>query len=171
MGKPDDDSTMKEVIYRRYYRVLVEDLPKPDLIVMDGGIGQVNAANEVLNELSLDIPVVGLVKNSKHITSHLIDSNNKEYKINVRSCEFKLLSRIQDEVHRFAITFHKNVRMKGIYNSILDSIEGLGEVRKSKLLKKFKTIENIKKCSIKEIVELGIPEKIAMDILNKISDN
>lgn len=170
VDKPDDYNSMKEVIYRRYYRVLLDNLTKPNLIVMDGGIGQVNVAKDVLNTLNLDIPICGIVKDDKHNTSHLINSEGVKFNISVRSHEFRLLTKIQDEAHRFAITYHKSLRQKGIYNSILDDIEGLGEVRKNKLLMKYKSVNNIYKASVQELIDEGIPENVVMSILNNNID-
>lgn len=158
----DDYHTMKEVIYRRYYRVLHERLEKPDLIIVDGGIIQVNAAKEVLDNLYLDIPVLGLKKNEKHTTTALI-SREREYEIDKSSDVFHLLTRIQDEVHRYTITYHKDIRSKGGLSSILDNIPGIGEKRKKELLKKYKTITKLKSLS-KEDLENDLPSKVAGDL-------
>lgn len=125
---PDDYASMREVIYRRYSRVLKEGLPFPDLILIDGGKGQVDVAKDVLaNQLGVDIPVAGLAKNDKHKTSELLFGPNLEVvPLERNSQEFFLLQRIQDEVHRFAITFHRQLRSKNSFASKLDNIEGLG---------------------------------------------
>lgn len=158
----DDYHTMQEVIYRRYYRVLHDKLEKPDLIIVDGGIIQVNAAKEVLDSLYLDIPVLGLKKNDKHTTTALI-SREREYEIDKSSDVFHLLTRIQDEVHRYTITYHKDVRSKGGLSSILDNIPGIGEKRKKELLKKYKTITKLSNLS-KEDLERDLPSKVASDL-------
>ncbi len=161
-GSKDDYHTMKEVIYRRYYRVLSEHLQKPDLIIVDGGIIQVNAAKEVLDSLYLDIPVVGLKKNDKHTTTALI-GRDREYEIDKTSDVFHLLTRIQDEVHRYTISYHKDIRSKGSLSSILDNVPGIGNVRKKELLKKYKTITKLKSLT-KEELEKDLPDKVAADL-------
>ena len=119
---PDDYASMKEVIYRRYYRVLMEGLEKPDLIIVDGGKGQIKVAKEVIDALNLNIMVCGLAKDDRHSTSVLLDSSGEVVEINRKSELFFLLTRMQDEVHRYAISFHKNVRSKSLFQSILDKI-------------------------------------------------
>lgn len=161
-GSKDDYHTMKEVIYRRYFRVLHEKLEKPDLILVDGGIIQVNAAKEVTDSLYLNIPVFGLKKNDKHTTTALI-SQDKEYEIDKASDVFHLLTRIQDEVHRFTINYHKDIRSKGSLSSILDNIEGIGDKRKKLLLKKYKTITKLKELSIEELKK-DLPKAVAKDL-------
>lgn len=161
-GSKDDYHTMQEVIYRRYYRVLHDKLERPDLIIVDGGIIQVNAAKEILDSLYLDIPVVGLKKNDKHTTTALI-SSEKEFEIDKTSDLFHLLTRIQDEVHRYTITYHKDIRSKGSLSSILDNVPGIGTKRKKELLKKYKTITKLKSLS-KEELETDLPEKVAGDL-------
>lgn len=161
-GSKDDYHTMQEVIYRRYYRVLHDKLEKPDLILVDGGIIQVNAAKEILNSLYLDIPVLGLKKNDKHTTTALI-SSEKEYEIDKTSDVFHLLTRIQDEVHRYTINYHKDIRSKGSLSSILDNIAGIGDKRKKELLKKYKTITKLSSLSKNEL-EINLPKKVANDL-------
>ena len=163
---------MQEVIYRRYSRVLKEKLPFPDLIVIDGGKGQVGAAQDVLhNQLGLDIPVAGLVKNNKHKTSELLFGDDLQpIQLERNSVEFFLLQRIQDEVHRFAITFHRQLRSKNSFSSRLDEIPGLGPKRKQQLMKTFKSLKNIQAASVAEIQQAGIPQAIAETILEKLSD-
>ncbi|EKZ0189937.1 excinuclease ABC subunit UvrC, partial [Enterococcus faecalis] len=147
---PDDYASMREVIYRRYSRVLKEGLPFPDLILIDGGKGQVDVAKDVLaNQLGVDIPVAGLAKNDKHKTSELLFGPDLEVvPLERNSQEFFLLQRIQDEVHRFAITFHRQLRSKNSFASKLDNIEGLGPKRKKNLLKEFKSLKNITAASV-----------------------
>ncbi|AXI09624.1 excinuclease ABC subunit C [Oceanobacillus zhaokaii] len=163
---PDDYETMREVIRRRYTRVLQEDLPLPDLIIVDGSKGQMSAALDVLeNELGLDIPLGGLAKNDKHKTSELLYGNPPiVVPLERQSQEFYLVQRIQDEVHRFAITFHRQLRGKNLVQSELDKIPGVGEKRRRLLLTHFKSITEIKQAPIEEITKLGIPVNIATDI-------
>lgn len=169
---PDDYASMREVIYRRYSRVLKEGLPFPDLVVIDGGKGQVDAAREVLeNQLGLDIPIAGLAKNDKHKTSELLFGPELAVVPLARnSPEFFLLQRVQDEVHRFAITFHRQLRSKNSFASKLDHIEGLGPKRKKMLLKEFKSLKNIQAASIEEIHQLGIPVKVAEAVKATLGD-
>lgn len=164
---PDDYASMREVIYRRYSRVLKEGLPFPDLIVIDGGKGQVDAAKEVLdNQLGLDIPIAGLAKNDKHKTSELLFGPDLSViPLERNSQEFFLLQRIQDEVHRFAITFHRQLRSKNSFASKLDNIEGLGPKRKKALLKTFKSVKNIQAASVEELQEIGLPKKVAENVI------
>ncbi len=161
-GSKDDYHTMQEVIYRRYYRVLHDKLEKPDLIIVDGGIIQVHAAKEVLDNLYLDIPVLGLKKNDKHTTTALI-SEDKEYEIDKTSDVFHLLTRIQDEVHRFTINYHKDIRSKGSLSSILDNVPGIGAKRKKELLKKYKTITKLKSLTKEELATL-LPDNVAENL-------
>lgn len=164
---PDDYASMREVIYRRYSRVLKEGLPLPDLIMIDGGKGQVEVARDVLvNQLGLTIPIAGLVKNDKHRTSELIFGPELAVVPMERQSEaFFLLQRIQDEVHRYAITFHRQVRSKNSFSSQLDDIEGLGPKRKRKLLKHFKSIKKMEDASLEEIQAAGIPKSVAENVL------
>ena len=166
MTGPDDYASMREVIYRRYSRVLKENLPFPDLIVIDGGKGQVDAAREVLdNQLGLDIPIAGLAKNDKHKTSEMLFGPELAVvPLERNSPEFFLLQRIQDEVHRFAITFHRQLRSKNSFASKLDGIPGLGPKRKKTLLKEFKSLKNIQAASLAEMKAIGIPEAVAKTI-------
>ena len=170
---PDDYASMREVIRRRYSRVKRDGLTPPDLIIMDGGQGQVNVAKDVLRkELNLSIPVAGLQKNDKHQTNELLFGDPLEViDLPRQSEEFFLLHRIQDEVHRFAITFHRQVRSKNSFSSKLDGVEGLGPKRKQKLLKHFKSMTAIQKASAEDIQALGIPEKVAEALLDKLNDN
>jgi excinuclease ABC subunit C len=154
-----DTQQMKEVLYRRYQRVLFDSLKQPDLIIVDGGIHQLNTAKQVIKELNLNIPIAGLVKSSNHKTHHLIDASDTEIELSPQSKLFHLLSFIQEEAHRFAINFHKSLRSKGIYSTILDNIDGVGETTKKKLLKHFKTIQNMKQATFEDFKALGIPKK------------
>lgn len=164
---PDDYASMREVIYRRYSRVLTEDLPLPDLILIDGGKGQVDAALDVLNnQLGLDVPIAGLAKNDKHKTSELLFGPNLEVvPLKRNSSEFFLLQRIQDEVHRFAITFHRQVRSKNTFASSLDDISGLGPKRKQHLFKTFKSVKKIREASVDELIQQsGLPRSVAQNV-------
>lgn len=163
VDKNDDYGTMKEVIYRRYFRVLRDNLTMPDLIIVDGGIGQINIAKEVIDSLNLNIPVVGLKKDNHHRTEALITSNNEEIKIEHNSDVFFYLERMQDEVHNFTINYHKQLRSKGAIESILDSIEGIGEKRKKELLKKYKSINKLKEVDIEKLEEI-LPNNVALNL-------
>ncbi|WP_408640755.1 excinuclease ABC subunit UvrC [Salipaludibacillus keqinensis] len=168
---PDDYESMREVVRRRYLRLLKEELPLPDLIVIDGGKGQISAAQEILeDELNLTIPVCGLVKDEKHRTSSLmIGDPPKVVALSKTSQEFYLLQRIQDEVHRFAISFHRNVRKKNMFQSILDKVDGIGEKRKRLLLKEFGSLKRLKEASVEEIQRVGVPQAVA-ESLRRIID-
>lgn len=158
----DDYGTMKEVIYRRYFKVLKENLEMPDLIIVDGGIGQINVAREVISSLGLKIEVCGLKKDDTHSTNMLLGKDPlEEIKIDKQSDLFLLLTKMQDEVHNFTISYHKNIRSKGALSSVLDNIEGIGEVRKNKLLKKYKTISKMKEAPLEELEEI-LPKDIAI---------
>ena len=168
---PDDYASMREVIRRRYGRVQRDSLTPPDLIVIDGGQGQVNIAKQVIQEeLGLDIPIAGLQKNDKHQTHELLFGDPLEVvELSRNSQEFFLLQRIQDEVHRFAITFHRQLRSKNSFSSQLDGIEGLGPKRKQNLMKHFKSLTKIKEASLDEIVEVGVPRAVAEAIQRKLN--
>ncbi|MFC3040051.1 excinuclease ABC subunit UvrC [Virgibacillus xinjiangensis] len=169
---PDDYETMKEVVRRRYTRVLKENLRLPDLIIVDGGKGQMSAALDVLeNELGLDIPLCGLAKDDKHKTSELLYGYPPEIvPLSRQSQEFYLVQRIQDEVHRFAISFHRQLRGKSVFQSELDKIPGVGEKRRRLLLSHFKSVSEIKKASITDFTKLGIPQNTAEDILGHLNE-
>ena len=168
---PDDYASMREVIRRRYGRVQREALTPPDLIVIDGGQGQVNIAKQVIQEeLGLDIPIAGLQKNDKHQTHELLFGDPLEVmELSRNSQEFFLLQRIQDEVHRFAITFHRQLRSKNSFSSQLDGIDGLGPKRKQNLMKHFKSLTKIKEASVDEIVEVGVPRAVAETVQRKLN--
>ena len=159
--KNDDYGTMREVIYRRYFRVLKDKLTKPDLIIVDGGIGQVKVAREVIDSLNMNIPVVGLKKNDKHNTSELVGNDPIEIiNIDKKSNLFLLLTKMQDEVHNYTISYHKQIRSKGAISSILDNIDGIGEKRKKELLKKYKSINKMKEATKEELEEI-LPSNVA----------
>jgi len=162
--KNDDVASMKEVIYRRYFRVLKEHLRMPDLILVDGGKNQINACKEVLNSLNLYIKVCGLKKNDKHELSELIDGDTMEViNIDRRSNAFHLLTRIDDEIHRYVITYHKQIRSKGSLSSLLDNIKGIGDKRKKELIKTFGSLKKIKEASIEEL-ETILPNEVATNL-------
>ena len=167
---PDDYASMREVIRRRYSRVMRDGLTPPDLIVIDGGQGQVNIAKQVIqDELGLDIPIAGLQKNDKHQTHELLFGDPLQViELSRTSQEFFLLQRIQDEVHRFAITFHRQLRSKNSFSSQLDGIEGLGPKRKQLLMKHFKSLTKIKEATVDEIVTVGIPRPVAEAVQAKL---
>ena len=168
---PDDYASMREVIRRRYSRVMRDGLTPPDLIVIDGGQGQVNIAKQVIQEeLGLDIPIAGLQKNDKHQTHELLFGDPLQIiELSRTSQEFFLLQRIQDEVHRFAITFHRQLRSKNSFSSQLDGIEGLGPKRKQLLMKYFKSLTKIKEATVDEIVTVGIPRAVAEAVQEKLN--
>jgi excinuclease ABC subunit C len=163
----DDLKSMEEVLTRRYTRLLVEERKMPDLIIVDGGQNQMNVALEVMDNLGLNIPVAGLYKNDKHQTSGLL-YNGEMYEIDHKSKLFLMLVRMQDEVHRFAITTHRTKRAKGLTGSFLDDIKGLGKKRLEILLKTYPTIDDLKKVSIEELQTI-VPENIALEIKDKVS--
>ena len=167
----DDYGTMREVIYRRYFRVLKDKLKRPDLIIVDGGIGQLNVAREVLRELNLDIKTAGLKKDDKHNTNTLVGLDPiEEIKIDKKSPLFLMLTKMQDEVHNYTISYHRQIRSKGSLASILDNIEGIGGVRKNKLLKKYKTISKMKEASLEDLEEI-LPIEIAKNFKKYLNNN
>lgn len=166
----DDYGTMREVLYRRYFRVLKDNLERPDLIIVDGGIGQINVAREIINSLNLGIPVVGLKKDSKHTTEALLAFDPiEEVKIDKKSNLFYMLERMQDEVHEFTINYHKQIRSKGSLSSILDNVEGIGEKRRKELLKKYKTLNKIKETSVEELESI-LPRNVAINLLDFLKE-
>ena len=165
----DDYHLMKEVIYRRYFRVLMDNLERPDLIIVDGGKAQINAAEEVLNSLNLDIPVCGLIKNEHHKTSSLL-YNERIYDIDKTSNLFHMLERLQDEVHNYTISYHKNIRSKGALSSMLDNVPGIGEVRKRELLKKFPSVNKMKEASVSDL-ENVLPSDVAKNLYEFLKNN
>ena len=166
----DDLGAMKEVIYRRYYKVLMEDLTPPDVIVMDGGFNQVKIAVDIIRSLGLNIRVIGLVKNDKHKTSSIIDEEGRVLNVKSDSNLFLFFSKIQEEVHRFAITYHRNIKAKGALSSVLDMVPGIGEVRKKELLKKFGSLKKMKEATVEELSEVVSRDVavILFDYLQKI---
>ncbi len=159
----DDLSAMREVIYRRYYRVLLDNLTKPDLIILDGGELQVSVVKSVLDSLNLNIKIIGLKKDLKHRTSTIIDSNLKEISVPKNSKIFLYLTKMQDEVHRFVITYHRDIRSKGSISSILDNISGIGEKRKNLLLKKYGSVKKLKEATVEELSKI-IPNTVIVQL-------
>lgn len=163
----NDLKSMEEVLYRHLFRVLKDKLERPDLIIVDGGQIQIEVANRVVNSLKMDIDVCGLGKDDKHNTSYLMNNKYEKIDINPSSNLFFFLTNAQDEVHRFAITYHKKLRAKNTYKSLLDGVEGLGPKYKTKLLKEFKTISNIKTKNIDELTTV-LPRNVATRLYNKL---
>ena len=162
-----DMDSMKEVLYRRYYRKLMEKQPMSDLLIVDGGWQQIEAAKEVLDSLGIDILIAGLVKDDKHRTSRLLDKNGEVIEIEKDSPLFFFLTTLQDEVHRYAITYHRKLRSKAMNKSILDDIEGVGEVRKKQIWKKYKTIKNLRNATLEELKEF-LPANVAENVLELV---
>ena len=167
LGVKNDLSAMKEVIYRRYFKCLLEDLPLPDLIIVDGGETQIKVAKDVLESLKLNIKIIGLKKDDKHRTKYIIDDNYNT--IEVSSELFLYLTRMQDEVHRFAITYHRNIKSKGSLSSILLNVSGIGDKRRKELLKKYSSIDKIKDASIEDLSTI-IPKEVAVDLQKYLND-
>lgn len=165
----DDYASMREVIYRRYYRVLIEGLTPPDMILVDGGLGQIHAAKEVIDSLHMNIKICGLAKDEKHSTAMLLDEEGNPIPIHPKSDLFFLLTRMQDEVHRYAISFHKNVRSKSLFSSVLDRVEGIGPKRKKQLLNRFKSVKKMKEASLEELMEI-LPKKVANDLMKVLRE-
>ena len=159
----DDLGAMKEVIYRRFQRALLEKTELPDLIIVDGGRLQIAAALEVLDSLHLDICVIGLKKDDKHKTSKIVLANYMEVSPTNNNL-FVYLYKMQEEVHRFAITYHRNIKNKGMLRSVLEDVPGIGEKRRKLLLKKFPSINKIKNASLEELSEI-IPQDVAVSLL------
>lgn len=166
---PDDYASMREVIYRRYYRILMEGLNPPDMILVDGGMGQIKVAKEVIDSLNMHIKVCGLAKDDKHSTAMLLDDEGNIVPIHPKSELFFLLTRMQDEVHRYAISFHKNVRSKSLFASLLDRVEGIGPKRRQQLLRHFKSVKKMKEASLEELSEI-LPEKVAQELYDVLHE-
>ncbi|MDR9832553.1 excinuclease ABC subunit UvrC [Staphylococcus coagulans] len=169
---PDDYKSMQEAVRRRYTRVLNEGLPLPDLIIVDGGKGHMSSVASVLeNELGLDIPIAGLAKNDKHQTSELLYGETAQViPLKKNSQAFYLLQRIQDEVHRFAITFHRQTRQKTGMQSVLDQVEGIGPKRKTKLLRTFGSIRKMREASVNQLQEAGLPKNTAILLFETLNE-
>ena len=165
----DDLGAMKEVLYRRYYRVLMENLTPPDIVVMDGGYNQVSIAKDIIDSLGLKIRVIGLVKNDKHKTSSIIDEEGRVLEVSPNSNLFLFFSRIQEEVHRYAITYHRNIKAKGSLASLLDLVPGIGEVRRKELLKKFGSLKKMKEASFEELNEV-LPDDVSKALFDYLKE-
>ena len=165
----DDLSAMKEVIYRRYYKVLMENLEKPDLIIVDGGETQVKVAKEIVDSLNLDIRVIGLKKDDKHRTNVIVDSDLKTLDVDSKSNLFLFLTKIQDEVHNYAISYHRNIKAKGLFASVLDMANGIGEVRKKELLKKYGSLKKMKEAPLEELEEI-LGKRVAKEFYEYIQN-
>ena len=161
----DDVASMKEVLTRRFTRMLNENTKLSDLLIVDGGITQLNAAKEVLNELNVPIAIAGLHKDEHHNTKGLINQDGIEVPLDNKDLLF-MLTRMQDEVHRFVISYHRNLRSKSLTSSLLDEIEGIGDKRKEHLLKTFGSIQQIIKAPLSEL-EQYVPKNIALKIKEK----
>ncbi|MGM9946796.1 excinuclease ABC subunit UvrC [Floccifex sp.] len=164
-----DLDSMKEVLYRRYFRLLMEQKKFPDLLLVDGGKLQVQVAKEIKNELDLPLLIMGLVKDDKHTTRALINENLEEIELKKEDPLFFLLTRMQDEVHRFAISYHRNLRKKGMTQSILDGVNGIGPKRKKALMKHFKSVKQMKLASLEELMEV-VPEQVAQDLFEALHE-
>ena len=169
-GYRSDVDSMKEVIYRRYFRLLKEHLPMPDLLLVDGGAAQIAAAKEIIDMLQLDLRVAGLVKDDKHATRALMDVNLNEIPIDSKSSLFFLLTRMQDEVHRFAISYHRKLRDQSMTKSVLDTVSGIGPKRKKELLKHFKSMKQMRLASVEQLSEV-IPEDVAKILYARLHEN
>lgn len=165
----DDLSAMKEVLYRRYYKVLMENLRRPDLLVMDGGKMQISVAREILDSLGLDIPVIGLVKDKSHKTSYIMNDRYEILTVPKESNLFLFLTRIQEEVHRYAISYHRNIKAKGALASVLDLVPGVGEVRRKELLKKFGSLKKMKEASVLELATV-LPMEVAENLFSYLKE-
>ncbi len=165
----DDYHSLKEVVYRRYKRLKEEKSEFPSLILADGGINQVHATYEALEELGISIPVFGLYKNERHETEGIIDRDENIYPLGSKTPLFFLLMRMQDEVHRFAISYHKSLRGKNMGKSIFDNVRGIGEKRKETLRKHYPTLESLQKTSLSELEQL-LPKEAAMALLSKVKE-
>ena len=165
----DDISAMKEVLYRRYYKILMENLEKPDLIVMDGGKTQIGAAKEIINSLNLNIPIIGLVKDKTHKTSYIMNDKYEILDVKKESNLFLFLTKIQEEVHRFAISYHRNIKSKGALASVLDLVPGIGEVRKKDLLRRFGSLKKMKEATLNELQEI-LPDDVANNLFSYLKN-
>ncbi len=165
----DDLNAMREVLYRRYYKVLMEEESAPDLIVIDGGELQVGVAKEILDSLHLNIPIIGLKKDDKHRTNTIIDKDFNVIDVDSKSKLFLFLTKIQDEVHRFAITYHRNIKSKGMLSSMLDFVPGIGDKRKKELLRKFGSLKKMKEASLTELEEV-LNKDVAKNLYQYLQD-
>ena len=165
----DEIGAMREVLYRRYYKVLMEDLPKPDLIVMDGGKTQIGVAKEIISSLGLSIPIIGLVKDDTHKTSYIMNDRFEILNVSKNSNLFLFFTRIQEEVHRYAINYHRQIKSKGALSSVLDVVPGIGEVRRKELLKHFGSLKRLKEASVAELEEV-VSSDVAKNLFNYLKE-
>lgn len=165
----DDTKAMKEVLYRRYYKVLMENLTKPDLIVLDGGKNQISVCKEIIHSLGLNIPIIGLVKNKNHKTNAIMNEQYELLEVKKDSNLFLFLTRIQDEVHRYAITYHRNIKQKGALSSVLDVVPGVGEVKKKELLRHFGSLKKMKEASIEELERI-VNKEVAKKLFSYLKE-
>ena len=165
----DDTKAMKEVLYRRYYKVLMENLEKPDLIVLDGGHAQIKICKEIITGLGLNIPIIGLVKDKKHRTSQIMNQDYEILPVSKESNLFLFFTRIQDEVHRYAISYHRNIKSKGALSSLLDLVPGIGEVKRKELLRKFGSLKKIKEASLEELEQV-LNKDVAQNLFSYLKD-
>ena len=166
----DDLGAMREVVYRRYYRLMMENAKLPDLIVVDGGELQVKVVKEIIDELKLPINIIGLKKDNHHKTSTIINKDLKEIKIDSHSNLFLYLANIQEEVHRYAITYHRTIKNKGMLASILELVPGIGEGRRKTLLKEFSSLKKIKESTVEEL-EKVLPHDVAENLYHYLKEN
>ncbi len=169
-GYRSDLDSMKEVVYRRYFRLLKEKKPMPDLLLVDGGALQIQAACEIRNLLQLDLRIAGLVKDDKHSTRALMNDQLEEIELDKESSLFFLLTRMQDEVHRFAISYHRKLRGQNMTKSILDTVEGIGPKRKKKLMNHFKSIKKMKQASVEQLEQV-VPKEVAERLYRRFHEN
>lgn len=165
----DDLAAMKEVLYRRYYKVLMENLEKPDLIVMDGGATQISVAKEIISSLGLTIPIIGLVKDKNHRTSSIMNDSYELLDVKKDSNLFLFLTKIQDEVHRYAISYHRNIKAKGALASVLDLVPGIGEVRRKELLKHFGSLKRMKESTLEDLKAV-LPNDVAENLFSYLKE-
>lgn len=165
----DDLSAMREVIYRRYYRVLMDNLEKPDLIIVDGGETQVKVAKDIIDSLKLNIRVIGLKKDDKHRTSSIVNSDLSTIEIDSHSNLFLFLTRIQDEVHNYAISYHRNIKSQGMLSSLLDMVEGIGDVKKKKILRKYGSLKRIKEANFNDLESI-LGKNVANNLIDYLKN-
>ena len=166
----DDLTAMREVVYRRYYKLFMENATLPDLIVVDGGALQVKVVADIINEMNLPINIIGLKKDKHHKTNSIIDKNLNEINIDPHSNLFLYLANIQEEVHRFAITYHRNIKNKGMLASVLELVPGIGEGRRKALLKEFSSLKKIKEASVEELEKI-LPRDVAVNLYEYLKKN
>ena len=166
----DDLTAMREVVYRRYYKLFMENATLPDLIVVDGGALQVKVVADIINEMNLPINIIGLKKDKHHKTNSIIDKNLNEINIDSHSNLFLYLANIQEEVHRFAITYHRNLKNKGMLASVLELVPGIGEGRRKALLKEFSSLKKIKEASVEELEKI-LPRDVAVNLYEYLKKN